>query len=72
MICGVGLASLFLIEIAPIEKRGWTGSLIQIFRGLGGTAGMALALPQVMGNRQWFVEFWRNHNGFISKNLIIF
>jgi hypothetical protein len=54
MIAGVGLASLYLIETAPIRWRGWSGSLIQIFRGLGGTLGMALALPQLMGNEKWY------------------
>ena len=49
MICGVGLASLFLIEVAPMEYRGSSGALIQIFRGLGGTMGMVLALPELLG-----------------------
>lgn len=49
MICGFGLASLFLIEVAPLKSRGSSGSLIQIFRGLGGTIGMVLALPELLG-----------------------
>lgn len=49
MICGVGLASLFLIEVAPLECRGSSGSLIQIFRGFGGTLGMVLTLPDLLG-----------------------
>ncbi len=49
MICGVGLASLFLIEVAPLSSRGSSGALIQIFRGLGGTLGMVLTLPEILG-----------------------
>ena len=54
MIAGVGLASLYLIETAPLHWRGWSGSLVQIFRGLGGTMGMTLALPALMGNERWW------------------
>ncbi|KRZ03142.1 Solute carrier family 2, facilitated glucose transporter member 1, partial [Trichinella zimbabwensis] len=50
----LGLASMFVSELAPVQYRGMCGSMLQIMLGIGSTLSLVATLPEVFGSeRLW-------------------